>query len=115
MIRFVASAEQKVLIHCRAGRNRSPAVAAVVMAAWEGRTWDESVLHQQFSFSIIVDFNTISLERGPRGEWGPGSARARTKLQFRALDARARTQDPFHSEDPFQRKLRFSLSCLFFW
>ena len=90
MIRFVASAEQKVLIHCRAGRNRSPAVAAVVMAAWEGRTWDESVLHQQFSFSIIVDFNTISLERGPRGEWGPGSARARKRLQFGALDARAR-------------------------
>jgi len=37
--------------------------------------------------------NTISLEKGPRGEWGPGSARARKKLQFGALDARARA-DP---------------------
>ena len=34
--------------------------------------------------------NKISLERGPRGEWGPGSARARKRLQFGALDARAR-------------------------
>ena len=60
----------------------------------------------------VSDTNTISLERGPRGEWGPGSARARTKLQFGALDARARTQDPFHSEDPFQRKLCSQLNFI---
>ena len=47
--------------------------------------------------------NKIYLERGPRAEWGPGSARAPIK-SFN-LEPCTRTQDPFHSEDPFQRKL----------
>ena len=47
--------------------------------------------------------NKISLERGPRGEWGPGSARARKKLQFGALDARARgPRTPFTPRTPFK-------------
>ena len=73
--------------------------------------------------------NKISIERGPRGEWGPGSARARKKLQFGALDARARAdprmflirakpprlisllgQDPFHLEDPFELVHGFCVS-----
>ena len=47
--------------------------------------------------------NKIYLERGPRAEWGPGSVRAPIK-SFN-LEPCTRTQDPFHSEDPFQRKL----------
>ena len=46
--------------------------------------------------------NKISLERGPRGEWGPGSARARKKLQFGALDARARGPRTFTPRTPFK-------------
>ena len=49
--------------------------------------------------------NTISFERGPQSERGPGSARARQGLQIEALYARARTQDPIHPEDLFQGKL----------
>ena len=48
--------------------------------------------------------NTISFERGPRSERGPGSARARQGLQIEAFCARARTQDPIHPEDLFQGK-----------
>ena len=45
--------------------------------------------------------NKISIERGPRGEWGPGSARARKKLQFGALDAGARADPvPYPREAP---------------
>jgi hypothetical protein len=40
-----------------------------------------------------VTANTISFERGPRSERGPGT-----------LEARARTQDPLHHEDPVQGK-----------
>ena len=46
--------------------------------------------------------NKISLERGPRGEWGPGSARAR---MLASIWSPCADPGPFHSEDPFQRKL----------
>ena len=59
-----------------------------------------------YMYICIYIYNNFSLERGPRGEWGPGSVRARKKLQFGALDARARTQDPF------QRKLSYIYICM---
>ena len=52
-----------------------------------------------------VTANTISFERGPRSERGPGSARALLKgSKLKLACARARTQDPIHHEDPFQGK-----------
>ena len=47
--------------------------------------------------------NNFSLERGPRSEWGPGSARARARpkgLQIEAFGARARARGPRTSFTP---------------
>ena len=52
--------------------------------------------------------NTLSFERGPWGERGPGrTARARAKMASILKPfwrARGRAQDPIHPEDPFQGK-----------
>ena len=77
----------------------------------DGSAWNlvkittKPLLSSVFCMGGVMDDakNKIYLERGPRAEWGPGSARAPIK-SFN-LEPCTRTQDPFHSEDPFQRKL----------
>ena len=63
--------------------------------------------------TVLPEENTISFERGPRSERGPGSARARVKgSKLKLACARARTQDPIHPEDLFQGKFCWKLDCL---
>ena len=80
------------------------------MAAWERtlplhirRPFSSMVTSSSSSVLQSVLKNKISLERGPRGERGP---RAPKWLQFWDLFGGARA-DPFHPEDPFQRKLSY--------
>ena len=76
--------------------------------------WSMNLI-SQFSHHIasirMICSNTISFERGPRSERGPGSARARASRapNWSFLRARARTQDPIHPEDLFQGKICYKI------
>ena len=53
---------------------------------------------------LKATLNKISFERGPQGEWGPGSARARVKSPKWKLFRRARARGP---RTPFTLRTRF--------
>ena len=59
--------------------------------------------------------NKISLERGPQGEWGPGSARARAKRASIWRPFWRARADPFHPKDLFQRKMCYLFLYLIYF